>query len=241
MADTFARGIFDMKNMKKSLLLFSCLLLSSCNQSPYTSNVVNRYKDFASAKKAFDQGVEHEFKGESVATIFDFKENKTFADFTFVYYVRGLCPDYDKQVSYDDICENIISDSALIFLSNENSDICIELINRCVASYSYIKLDGIPEEKDDAYRDYIKTVSIVTERREYEDGDYWPEDYSKFSIEKNEINTILKYRFEPLRCGSEGTAFGNILFSKRTSVQDVEKYSVAIRDFIVSKTNTASK
>lgn len=239
-----------MNNLKIKLTLIFPFFLISCGvPGPGTTNVVNRYKDFDSAKAAFDKGVKREHEGKSLATIFDFKENSDFSDFSTTYYVRGLCTDKTKQVSYDDICENIIASSCLVFLSDEKTDICIEFINRCLTSYSSVHLDDVPYEKNlnglsdeehDKYVEYITISSILTENRKYEDGDTWPEDYSKFSVEKNEVDSVLKDRYKLLMCDGCKLPFGDILFSKRTSMENVLKYSTAITNFIVSKTSASS-
>lgn len=227
-------------NSKKIKLIFLITpFLFSCNQPNVgTTSVINRYKDFMSMKEAFDKGVQR-YKNNNicVATVFNPMDVDCFSDFNDAYYISGLCSDKKKQVPFDDICPNIYPCKAYIFLTSKDADLFVEFkFQDELISYLPTKLFDSFEKDAAEYEEYIRYYNMFSDE-EVKFGEEWydPEEFSNFTYYGEDSETYFKDRFKTIICGTKVTIFGNIVFSKRTSLENVEKYSTAIKDLIVSK------
>lgn len=223
---------------RATLISLFCLpiILCSCEGKAniITTQAINRYYDFGQFKEAFDLGVKKK-DSKKIATTFNFREDPSFNDFTFVYYIFGFCSDEKKQTSFDDICENIEPSTAYSFLSNETTDICVRFSAEAnFSSYSSLKIAGYSDGIENYYSDiqYLVTMDFSFD----ESQTRYPPAYSKFVYDKEETNALLKTRYKVL-FSYDGVYFGDILFSKRTSLENVNNYSNAIKNFIVSETS----
>lgn len=226
---------------RKTLLLLLAFggSLSSCfalPMGPGTTDVTNRYPDFASMKKAFDRGVSKNKKNEKcIATVFDVSKIEGYRWSGSRFYISGLCADRKKQTDFDDICENIIPYHGEIYLWNEEFDVYVSFeMNEDIETYSSISFQEFQHMYDKGFNVFSSVSSAITSDWEAneKDGQYPPE-LSKFRYEKSEVEeTILSDRFRLLSCEKEEISFATILFSKRTSIENVDAYSKAVQHFL---------
>lgn len=224
---------------KKVIIFTMSFLLLSCSKNYPVCNVANRYKDFVSMKAAFDKGTKQYRKEDCIATVFDLKEITVFKDFEDSYYISGLCGDKNKQPNFDDICLNIIPARATIFLIGEGLDVFVTFKSSdTIVSYSSINFSLFEDEDDElASREFDESTYMLKCDSEDIKRYYFPE-YRSFLYEKEETNASLRDRFRIMSSGKNQAIFGSIVFSKRASLENVEKYSTLIKDFIVTKTNS---
>ncbi len=221
------------------LLLLIPPFLFSCNKlNGRTTSVINRYKDFTSMKEAFDKGIQKYKRNSScVATVFNPMDMDCFSDFNDTYYISGLCSDEKKQVPFDDICPNIYPCKAYIFLTSKDTDLFVEFkFKDELISYLPTKLFDSFEKDTAEYEEYISYYHMLSDE-EARFGEDWhdPEEFSNFTYYGEDSEPYLKDRFKTIICGTKATIFGNIVFSKRTSLENVEKYSATIKNLIVSE------
>lgn len=231
------------KNKTVLILLAFGGSLSSCfalPMGPGTTMVTNRYPDFASMKEAFDTGVSKNKKNEKcIATLFDVSKIEGYRWSGSRLYISGLCADRKKQTDFDDICKNIIPCFGEIYLWNEEFDVYVSFeMDEDIETYSSISFQEFKHIYDKGFDAFSSVRAAITSNWEAnEKNGQYPPELSKFRYEKSEEETILYDRFRVLSCEKGEISFATILFSKRTSIENVDNYSKAVQRFLQESVN----
>lgn len=213
-------------------LLSTMLIATSCGTTYPAFVKINRYENYDDCNVDFNKCVEYNFKEKIIKyspKLFNLQKDKKFNDFGFSYYIRGVCECNKDHDNHYINCSDIHGGVVWLFLTNPTTDILITVPSETeITNYTNIEYAKSFLEDSSSYDGYRYLKECVFKNK-LNALDY--QELYKFQYTKEEEMQLYE-RFFVLT--SNNIPFESIIFSKGTSMENVNKYKEAIKNFIIN-------